>query len=151
LLAQVLIAHELAAPVPGGVAAPQRFVENVHPNGPNVFAHEQYVLNGAVPNTTYTVTIHITTLADTTCAAPFLNLDTATVNDECRRQRLGDESLHARGRRRPRQLDRPRLLDGQQRWHRRLRDLLPDDNARLVANPTRGYFFGALQINSVAC
>ena len=62
-------------------ASPLRsgFVENIHPNGPNVFAHEQYVLNGAVPNTTYTVTIHITSLADTTCAAPFLNLDTASL------------------------------------------------------------------------
>ena len=65
---------------PAGVS-PLRsgFVENIHPNGPNVFAHEQYVLNGAVPNTTYTVTIHITSLADTTCAAPFLNLDTASL------------------------------------------------------------------------
>ena len=62
-------------------ASPLRsgFVENIHPNGPNVFAHEQYVLNGAAPNTTYTVTIHITSLADTTCAAPFLNLDTASL------------------------------------------------------------------------
>jgi hypothetical protein len=55
------------------------FVENIHPNGPNVFAHEEYVLNGAVPNTTYTVTIHIAGSADTTCAAPFVNLDTATL------------------------------------------------------------------------
>ena len=54
------------------------FVENIHPNGPIVFAHEQYVLNGAMPDTTYMVTIHIAGAADTTCAAPFLNLATAT-------------------------------------------------------------------------
>ena len=61
-------------------SAPLRsgFVENIHPNGPNVFAHEQYVLNGALPSTTYTVTIHISGSADTTCSTPFLNPDTAT-------------------------------------------------------------------------
>ena len=61
-------------------SAPLRsgFVENIHANGPNVFAHEQYVLNGAMPNTTYTVAIHLSGAADTMCAAPFLNLDTAT-------------------------------------------------------------------------
>ena len=78
-------AHIALTPV-GASPLRSGFVENVHPNGPNVFAHEQYVLNGAVPNMTYTVTIHITSLADTTCATPFLNLDTAsltwkTVND----------------------------------------------------------------------
>ena len=65
--------------VPVGSAPLQSgFVENIHPNGPNVFAHEEYVLNGAVPDTTYTVTIHISGAADTTCSSPFLNLDTAT-------------------------------------------------------------------------
>ena len=29
------------------------FVENIHVNGPNIFAHEIYVLNGAQPETTY--------------------------------------------------------------------------------------------------
>ena len=33
------------------------FVENVHPNGPNVFAHEIYVLNGAAPDTRYQVVL----------------------------------------------------------------------------------------------
>jgi hypothetical protein len=27
------------------------FVQNVHANGPNVYAHEIYVLSGALPNT----------------------------------------------------------------------------------------------------
>ena len=35
------------------------FVENIHPNGPQVYAHEQYHLQHAVPRTEYTVTLHI--------------------------------------------------------------------------------------------
>jgi hypothetical protein len=62
-------------------AAPLRsgFVENIHANGPNVFAHEQYVLNGAAANTTYTVVIHLSDSLDISCAAPFLNLTTTTL------------------------------------------------------------------------
>jgi hypothetical protein len=39
----------------GGAPLQYGFVENVHPNGPQVFAHEMYSLKGAVPNTTYQV------------------------------------------------------------------------------------------------
>jgi hypothetical protein len=62
-------------------AAPLRsgFVENIHADGPNVFAHEQYVLNGAAASTSYTVVIHVAAALDTSCAAPFLNLATATL------------------------------------------------------------------------
>jgi len=62
-------------------AAPLRsgFVENIHADGPNVFAHEQYVLNGAATSTSYTVVIHVAAALDTSCAAPFLNLATATL------------------------------------------------------------------------
>jgi hypothetical protein len=34
---------------------PSGFVENVHPNGPGVYAHEIYSLRGALPGTTYQV------------------------------------------------------------------------------------------------
>jgi hypothetical protein len=63
--------------VPVG-SAPLRsgLVENIHPNGPNVFAHEEYVLNGAMPNTTYTVTIHV--FGSPGCSSSFFDLDTAT-------------------------------------------------------------------------
>ena len=39
-------------------SAPLRsgFVENIKAEGPTVYAHEIFVLNGASPNTTYTVT-----------------------------------------------------------------------------------------------
>jgi hypothetical protein len=62
-------------------SAPLRsgFVENIHTNGPIVFAHEQYVLNGASPNATYTVAIHVSLESDTTCSAPIVSLDTATL------------------------------------------------------------------------
>ncbi len=48
------------------------FIENIHANGPIVYAHEQYVLRGASPETTYGVTIHVSGPTDTTCAAPLL-------------------------------------------------------------------------------
>lgn len=54
------------------------FVENIHANGPNVFAHEQYVLRAGLSRTTYDVGIHVSSPADLTCAAPFLEATTAT-------------------------------------------------------------------------
>jgi hypothetical protein len=43
------------------------FVENIHVNGPTIYAHEIYVLNGADPATTYQVTLTIFA-DDPTCA-----------------------------------------------------------------------------------
>ena len=54
------------------------FVENIHANGPNVFAHEQYVVNGAEPNTTYDVVLTIS-IGDPTCTSPSFAMTTATV------------------------------------------------------------------------
>ncbi len=61
-------------------AAPLRsgFVENIHPNGPNVFAHEQYVLNGAAPGAGYVVVLAIFPL-DTTCSSTPISIPTATI------------------------------------------------------------------------
>jgi hypothetical protein len=58
---------EHIALVPVG-AQPLRtgFVENIHANGPVVFAMERYVLNGASPMTTYDVVLNIWT-GDTSC------------------------------------------------------------------------------------
>jgi hypothetical protein len=39
----------------GGAPLHHGFVENIHPNGPQVYAHEIYSLKGALPNTTYQV------------------------------------------------------------------------------------------------
>src|SRR5260221_8599702 len=63
-------------------AAPLRsgFVENIHANGPTVYAHEQYVLNGAAPNTTYQVVLMIFP-GDTTCSGtPAVAIPTATIH-----------------------------------------------------------------------
>ena len=35
------------------------FVENIHVNGPTIYAHEIYVLNGAAAATTYQVTLNV--------------------------------------------------------------------------------------------
>lgn len=42
------------------------FVENIHTNGPRVFAHERYVLIGAAPATEYQATIQIYDAPDAT-------------------------------------------------------------------------------------
>jgi hypothetical protein len=40
----------------GGAPLRFGFVQNIKAEGPTIYAHEIYVLNGAQPNTTYTVT-----------------------------------------------------------------------------------------------
>lgn len=52
----------------GGAPLHQGFVENIHPNGPQVFAHEIYSLKGALPNTTYQVFL-LVHLGDPGCDA----------------------------------------------------------------------------------
>jgi hypothetical protein len=66
-----LVAVE-GAPLKGG------FVENIHANGPVVFAHEVYVLRGAEPNTTYQVTINLFPF-DPTCEGAAVLIPTATL------------------------------------------------------------------------
>jgi hypothetical protein len=46
------------------------FVQNIHPNGPIVFAHEVYVLNGATPRTTYDVELQLFPLDPSCAGAP---------------------------------------------------------------------------------
>jgi hypothetical protein len=55
------------------------FVENIHANGPNVYAHEQYVVNGAAPNTTYQVVLMIFP-GDTTCSSTPMSIPAATIH-----------------------------------------------------------------------
>src|ERR1700747_3304860 len=70
-------AHIALAPISG---APLRsgFVENIHPNGPNVFAHEAYVVNGSEPDASYQVVLMIFP-GDTTCASSPITIPTAVV------------------------------------------------------------------------
>jgi hypothetical protein len=69
--------HISLTPVAGGEAG-SGFVENIHADGPNIYAHEQYLLNNGLPLTTYEVVIHLSAPTDTTCSAPFLVLPTAS-------------------------------------------------------------------------
>jgi hypothetical protein len=54
------------------------FVQNIKANGPTIYAHEVYVLNGAAPRASYTVTNNFH-FEDPTCDDPSSNLagDTA--------------------------------------------------------------------------
>ena len=80
--------HIALQPVAG---APLRsgFVENIHANGPTIFAHEIYVLNGAEPATTYHVTLTI--VPDKTCATgSSLVIPTATFTTNAAGNGQGD-------------------------------------------------------------
>lgn len=59
--------HIVLSPTPG-TSGGSGFVENAHADGPNVYAHEQYHLQHAAADTSYTVTLHIYG-PDTTCSA----------------------------------------------------------------------------------
>jgi hypothetical protein len=71
-------AHIALAPV-AGAALLSGFVENIHGNGPNVYAHEIYQVVGAAPNTTYQVVLSIWTTNTTCSGSPTLQLSTATL------------------------------------------------------------------------
>jgi hypothetical protein len=55
---QVYHSQHIALMPIGGAPLRSGFVENIHANGPVIYAHEVYVLNGAMPNTTYNVTLN---------------------------------------------------------------------------------------------
>jgi len=59
--------HMALQPVGGTEPLRSGFVENIHTNGPTIYAHEIYVLNGAAPATTYQVTLNIF-VGDPACA-----------------------------------------------------------------------------------
>jgi hypothetical protein len=75
------VSHSTHAPLSSEGGAPLRsgFVEIIHMDGPINFAHDNYVLNGASPNATYTVTLHISTASDPTCSTPFVVAPVATL------------------------------------------------------------------------
>jgi hypothetical protein len=59
----------------GGAPLRSGFVQNIKANGPTIYAHEVYVLNGAAPRTSYTVTNHF--FDGATCAGPVTDTPTA--------------------------------------------------------------------------
>jgi hypothetical protein len=69
--------HIALAPV-GDAPLRVGFVQNIHANGPVVFANERYVLVGASPGTAYDVSLRLW-VGDTTCAGdPMAVLPTAS-------------------------------------------------------------------------
>jgi len=71
-------AHIALAPVAGAPLI-SGFVENIHPDGPNVYAHEIYQLIGAAPSTSYQVVLSIWTTNTSCSGSPTLQLPTATL------------------------------------------------------------------------
>jgi hypothetical protein len=59
--------HMRLSPV-GGAPLRTGFVQNIHPNGPNVYARERYVLNGALANQRYEVRL-LVHLFDASCSS----------------------------------------------------------------------------------
>jgi hypothetical protein len=71
--------HLALMPV-GGAPLRSGFVENIHADGPNVYAHEQYVLIGAAANSSYQVVLMVFP-TDTTCSSTSssIPIPTATI------------------------------------------------------------------------
>jgi hypothetical protein len=57
------------------------FVENIHANGPTVYAHEVYVVVGATPMTSFEVTIAVY-VQDPACSATPLQITTAMLTTD---------------------------------------------------------------------
>ncbi len=70
--------HSAHVPLMAAPGAPLRsgFVENIHANGPTIYAHEVYLLIGAMPNTTYDVALHIGPSGQS-CSGPEVSMTTA--------------------------------------------------------------------------
>jgi len=61
-----------------GTSIRSGFVENIHADGPDVYAHEQYILNGGEPGTTYQVVLKIFP-GDPTCSGNPIVIPTASL------------------------------------------------------------------------
>jgi hypothetical protein len=68
---QVYHSQQIALSPVGSAPLRDGFVENIHANGPIVFAHEEYHLSGALPNTTYHVQLLLFPLNTTCSGSPF--------------------------------------------------------------------------------
>jgi hypothetical protein len=66
------------------------FVQNIHANGPNVYAHEIYQLNGAEPSSSYQVVLSIWTANISCSGESALQLSTAVVSTNVAGNGLAD-------------------------------------------------------------
>lgn len=70
--------HIALTPI-GGAPLRSGFVENIHANGPTIYAHEVYVLNGATPDSKYQVMLNGYLSSATCSGTPDLMIPTAEV------------------------------------------------------------------------
>jgi hypothetical protein len=63
----------------GGAPLKKGFVQNIHSNGPNVYAHQVHVLVGADADTTYQVFLNVFVLNPTCAGGPDASLPTTTI------------------------------------------------------------------------
>jgi hypothetical protein len=68
--------HAALSPI-GSAPLRSGFVNDIHTNGSTISAQERYQLNGAMPDTTYTVALHLS-LTDPTCTVVNAVRPTAT-------------------------------------------------------------------------
>ena len=76
---QVYHSQHIALMPVGGAPLRSGFVENIHVNGPTIYAHEVYVLNGAMPNSTYQVMLNGYLSSATCSGAADLTIPTAAL------------------------------------------------------------------------
>lgn len=77
----------------GGAPIRSGFVENIHADGPRVYAHELYVLDGAEPDATYQVTILLYPF-DPSCASTAVPIPTASFRTNTAGDGLGEFVFH---------------------------------------------------------
>ena len=130
--------HASHLPLHATGSAPLRsgFVENIHANGPTVYAHENYIVNGAdiervVPGRALHLGHQYGMRGNTDGRDP----DRGTHHKRSwQRKRL--RRLPSRGRRRPAWFDSERHVDPHNRRIGRLRDRLRGNHTRLATNGT---------------
>jgi hypothetical protein len=81
--------HIALSPI-AGAPLTSGFVQNIHANGPNIYAHELYQLNGAEPNTSYQVVLSIWTTNTSCSGEPTLQLPTAALTTNAAGNGLAD-------------------------------------------------------------
>jgi hypothetical protein len=77
----------------GGASLRSGFVENIHTDGLQIYAHELYVLNGAEPGTTYQVTLLLYPF-DASCLAGAVPIPTASFQTNAAGDGIGQFIFH---------------------------------------------------------
>ncbi len=77
----------------GGASLRSGFVENIHADGPQVYAHELYVLNGAEPDTVYQVTLLLYPF-DSSCLSGAVPIPTASFQTNAAGDGIGQFIFH---------------------------------------------------------